>query len=60
MLLLDIGTTVHGCAKLLRGRELTVVTSSLAVLEALADESGIDLVLLGGSVRRNYRSTSDT
>lgn len=57
VLLLDIGTTVHAVATLLRGRELTVVTSSLAVLETLADESGIELVLLGGSVRRNYRST---
>lgn len=57
VLLLDIGTTVHGLASRLRGRELTVVTSSLAVLEALADEPAIELVLLGGSVRRNYRST---
>jgi DeoR/GlpR family transcriptional regulator of sugar metabolism len=57
VLLLDIGTTVGELANRLRGRELTVVTSSLAVLEALADDVGIELVLLGGSVRRNYRST---
>lgn len=57
VLLLDIGTTVHELAARLRGRELTVVTSSLAVLEALADDPAIELVLLGGSVRRNYRST---
>ncbi len=57
VLLLDIGTTVHGVASRLRGREVTVVTSSLAVLEALVDDTGIELVLLGGSVRRNYRST---
>ncbi len=57
VLLLDIGTTVGQFATRLRGRELTVVTSSLAVLETLADDSGIELVMLGGSVRRNYRST---
>lgn len=57
VLLLDIGTTVAELATRLRGRDLTVVTSSLAVLEALADDAGIELVLLGGSVRRNYRST---
>jgi DeoR/GlpR family transcriptional regulator of sugar metabolism len=57
VLLLDIGTTVHELAARLRGRELTVVTSSLAVLDALADDPAVELVLLGGSVRRNYRST---
>jgi DeoR/GlpR family transcriptional regulator of sugar metabolism len=57
VLLLDIGTTVHRLAARLRGRELTVVTSSLAVLEALVDDPGVELVLLGGTVRRNYRST---
>jgi DeoR/GlpR family transcriptional regulator of sugar metabolism len=57
VVLLDIGTTVHELATRLRGREVTVVTSSLAVLEALADDPAVELVLLGGSVRRNYRST---
>ena len=54
--LLDIGTTAHRVARQLRGRELTVVTSNLAVYEELADETSIQLVLLGGVLRREYRS----
>jgi DeoR/GlpR family transcriptional regulator of sugar metabolism len=54
--LLDIGTTAHRVARRLRGRSLTVITSSLAVYEELQDESEIQLVLLGGVVRRAYRS----
>lgn len=54
--LLDIGTTAHRVARQLRGRSLTVVTSNLAVYEELADDTSIDLVLLGGMLRREYRS----
>jgi DeoR/GlpR family transcriptional regulator of sugar metabolism len=54
--LLDIGTTAHRLARRLRGRSLTVVTSSMAVYEELADDAGIQLVLLGGMLRREYRS----
>ncbi|MEC3978995.1 DeoR/GlpR family DNA-binding transcription regulator [Amycolatopsis sp. H20-H5] len=55
--LLDIGTTVHLLASRLHGRAITVLTSNLAVYEELADDHAVDLVLLGGMVRRNYRST---
>lgn len=54
--MVDIGTTTLQLARRLRGRSLTVVTSSLAVLEELLPEPSIELVLLGGVVRRNYRS----
>jgi DeoR/GlpR family transcriptional regulator of sugar metabolism len=54
--MLDIGTTTLQLARHLRGRTLTVITSSLAVIEELLPEPRIDLVVLGGSVRRNYRS----
>ena len=54
--LLDIGTTTMRIACALRGRPVTVITSSLAVLDALRTESAVDLVLLGGSVRRNFQS----
>lgn len=54
--LLDIGTTAHRLARRLRGRKLTVVTSSMAVYEELADDAGIQLVMLGGMLRREYRS----
>lgn len=54
--LLDIGTTAYRLARQLRGRQLTVITSNLVVYEELAKEESIDLVLLGGMVRREYRS----
>jgi DeoR/GlpR family transcriptional regulator of sugar metabolism len=54
--LLDIGTTAHRVARQLRGRALTVITSNLAVYEELQDDKDIQLVLLGGVVRRDYRS----
>jgi DeoR/GlpR family transcriptional regulator of sugar metabolism len=54
--LLDIGTTAHRVARQLRGRSLTVITSSLAVVDELRDEETVQLVLLGGVLRRDYRS----
>ncbi|MGP3948433.1 DeoR/GlpR family DNA-binding transcription regulator [Streptomyces sp. 7N604] len=54
--LLDIGTTAYRLARQLHGRRLTVITSNLVVYEELADDHGIELVLLGGMVRRGYRS----
>ncbi|MGW6731637.1 DeoR/GlpR family DNA-binding transcription regulator [Streptomyces sp. NPDC055013] len=54
--LLDIGTTAFRLARQLHGRRITVITSNLVVYEELADDEGIELVLLGGMVRREYRS----
>lgn len=56
VLLLDIGTTVAALAERLRDRQLTVVTSSLAVLDVLRDAPDIELILLGGVVRQSYHS----
>jgi DeoR/GlpR family transcriptional regulator of sugar metabolism len=55
-IMLDIGTTTLQFARHLRGRRLTVITSNLAAYEELLPETSIELVLLGGTVRRNYRS----
>ncbi|MFD4530165.1 DeoR/GlpR family DNA-binding transcription regulator [Streptomyces sp. NPDC058470] len=54
--LLDIGTTAFRLARQLHGRRITVITSNLVVFEELVDDEGIELVLLGGMVRREYRS----
>src|SRR3954452_11282322 len=54
--LLDIGTTAYRLARQLHGRRLTVITSNLVVYEELADDTAIELVLLGGVLRREYRS----
>jgi DeoR/GlpR family transcriptional regulator of sugar metabolism len=54
--MIDIGTTTLQAARHLRGRSLTVITTNLAAYEELLPEPGIELVLPGGVVRRNYRS----
>lgn len=54
--LLDIGTTTLQLARRLRGRNVTVATSNLAVYDELKEDPEVGLVLLGGQVRRNYRS----
>ncbi|MCF6471407.1 DeoR/GlpR transcriptional regulator [Nonomuraea sp. MG754425] len=56
VVLLDIGTTTMRLARRLRGRRVTVVTSSLAVLDVLRSDPGVELLLLGGMVRRQYHS----
>lgn len=53
---LDIGTTTALLARHLRGRPVTVVTNSLAVLDELRDDDSVELILLGGLVRRPYHS----
>ncbi|WP_336205260.1 DeoR/GlpR family DNA-binding transcription regulator [Nonomuraea sp. LPB2021202275-12-8] len=56
VILLDIGTTTMRLARRLRGRRVTVVTSSLAVLDALRADPEVELLLLGGMLRRPYHS----
>lgn len=56
VVLVDIGTTTSHLARCLRGREVTVITSSLPVYDELVGDEGVELILLGGVVRRNYRS----
>jgi DeoR/GlpR family transcriptional regulator of sugar metabolism len=54
--MIDIGTSTLQMARHLHGRTVTVVTTNLAVLEELLPDPDIELVLPGGTVRRNYRS----
>lgn len=56
VVLLDVGTTTQLLAHELRGRQLTVMTASLAVLDVLRDDPAVELILLGGWVRRAYHS----
>jgi len=53
---LSSGTTVAEIAVHLRGRRLTVVTNSLLVINALADSPEINLIALGGILRRSEMS----
>ena len=54
--MIDIGTSTLQMARHLHGRKVTVITTNLAVLEELLPDPDIELVLPGGTVRRNYRS----
>jgi DeoR/GlpR family transcriptional regulator of sugar metabolism len=56
VVLLDIGTTTARLARMLRGRRVTVITSSLAVVDELRDDTAVELLVLGGILRRNYLS----
>jgi DeoR/GlpR family transcriptional regulator of sugar metabolism len=56
VVILDIGTTTPLVAEQLRGRDITVITTNLAVFDVLRDDEAVRLVLLGGVVRRNYRT----
>ena len=56
VVLIDIGTTTARLAHHLRGRKLTVITSSLAVVDELRDEDSMELIVLGGVLRNNYLS----
>lgn len=56
VILVDIGTTTALFARLLRGRRITVLTSSLAVIDQLRDDDTVELIVLGGAVRKNYNS----
>jgi DeoR/GlpR family transcriptional regulator of sugar metabolism len=56
VVVLDIGTTTPLVARRLRGRPVTVITSSLAVLDELREDDKVRVVLLGGVLRRNYQT----
>lgn len=57
VVLIDVGTTARALAEALRGRQITVITSNLAAFDVLRDDPDVELVLLGGVVRRSYHST---
>jgi DeoR/GlpR family transcriptional regulator of sugar metabolism len=56
VVLLDIGTTVVQLARELVGRPVTVITSSLAVLDVLRGDPTVELIMLGGVLRPAYLS----
>ena len=57
-IILDGGTTTGALARQLRGRRnLRVITNSLQVMAVLAGDEGIELILLGGTMRAKSLST---
>lgn len=57
-LILDGGSTVEAFGRLLRGRRHRVITNNLPLIPVLADQPGIELVVLGGAVRPIGMSTA--
>lgn len=56
VVLIDIGTTTALLARFLRGKHITVLTSSLAVVDELRDDEDVEVIVLGGVLRRTYHS----
>lgn len=56
VVLIDIGTTTALLARCLRGKHITVLTASLAVVDELRDVEDIEVIVLGGVLRRTYHS----
>lgn len=56
VVLVDIGTTTMLVAQELRGRPVTLVTASLAVLDVVRDDPTLRVIVLGGQLRRSYHS----
>jgi DeoR family fructose operon transcriptional repressor len=50
-LILDGGSTVEALGRLLAGRRQRVITNNLPLIPMLADETGLELIVLGGTVR---------
>jgi DeoR/GlpR family transcriptional regulator of sugar metabolism len=60
VVLLDIGSTTARLARALRGRRITVITPSLAVVDELRADAEVELLVLGGILRRNHLSMAGT
>ncbi len=56
VVLLDVGTTAMCLAQQLKLRRVTVITANLAAFDVLRDVESVELILLGGLVRRPYHS----
>lgn len=56
VIILDIGSTTPLIARHLHGHHVTVITSNIAVFDELRNDDAVDVVLLGGVLRRNQQS----
>lgn len=54
--LLDSGTTTLQIALALRGKSITIATNSMDVAQVFSDDSSVEVIVLGGSLRKSIRS----
>lgn len=58
VIILDTGTTTFELAKLLKGfLDLTVVVNDISIAQYLEDMEGINLIQIGGTVRKGFHCT---
>jgi len=53
---LDTGTTTLQIAFALRGKTITVATNSMDIAQVFAEDTQVEVIVLGGSLRKNIRS----
>ncbi|OLN29726.1 DeoR/GlpR family DNA-binding transcription regulator [Desulfosporosinus metallidurans] len=53
---LDTGTTTLQIAFALRGKTITVATNSMDIAQVFAEDPQVEVIVLGGSLRKNIRS----
>lgn len=53
---LDTGTTTLQIALALRGKAITVATNSMDIAQVFAEEPQVEVIVLGGSLRKGIRS----
>lgn len=53
---LDSGTTTLQIALALRGKSITIATNSMDVAQVFSDDSSVEVIVLGGSLRKSIRS----
>lgn len=53
---LDTGTTTLQIAYALRGRTITVATNSMDIAQVFAEDTQVEVIVLGGSMRKSIRS----
>lgn len=56
VVVLDIGPIAPLIARNLRGRQVTIITSNLAVMDQVRHDDAVDLVLVGGALRHHHDS----
>lgn len=56
VIIIDIGTTASRLAHYLVGRSITVITTSLPVLDILRQDRATEVIITGGQLRRSYQS----
>jgi len=58
-ILIDSGSTTSHFADLLGDRELTVITNSIPIVQSLATTEATDVMVIGGTLRRNTMAFVD-